>query len=111
MYFPDPARILPAEAGLDSIEEIEIATADGVTLVAWQAPAKADKPTILYFHGNGANAANRASKIHTILESGLGVFYLNNRSEAHTSELQSHVNVVCRLLFEKKNVLLGQDVR
>src|SRR5690242_20938367 len=32
--------------------------------------------------------------------------YLNalwtNRSEEHTSELQSHVNLVCRLLLEKK---------
>ena len=74
MYFPDPARTPPAEAGLDSIEEVEIATSDGVTLVAWHASAKADKPTILYFHGNGANAANRASKIDAILESGFGHF-------------------------------------
>src|SRR5438477_5177258 len=32
------------------------------------------------------------------------------RSEEHTSELQSHVNLVCRLLLEKKNTenpLLG----
>src|SRR5438477_9777739 len=27
-----------------------------------------------------------------------------NRSEEHTSELQSHVNIVCRLLLEKKTV-------
>src|SRR5690242_21090917 len=27
----------------------------------------------------------------------------NRRSEEHTSELQSHVNIVCRLLLEKKN--------
>src|SRR5690242_8704929 len=47
MYFPDPARTPPAEAGLDSIKEVEIATTDGLTLVAWQAPSKADKPTIL----------------------------------------------------------------
>src|SRR5690242_21475228 len=26
----------------------------------------------------------------------------HNRSEEHTSELQSHVNLVCRLLLEKK---------
>src|SRR5438477_1701305 len=26
------------------------------------------------------------------------------RSEEHTSELQSHVNLVCRLLLEKKNM-------
>src|SRR5690242_21279050 len=28
---------------------------------------------------------------------------LSTRSEEHTSELQSHVNLVCRLLLEKKN--------
>src|SRR5260370_26567185 len=27
-----------------------------------------------------------------------------SRSEEHTSELQSHLNLVCRLLLEKKNV-------
>src|SRR4051812_49827414 len=26
------------------------------------------------------------------------------RSEEHTSELQSHVNLVCRLLLDKKNI-------
>src|SRR5690242_21602651 len=30
---------------------------------------------------------------------------MNRRSEEHTSELQSHVNLVCRLLLEKKNNL------
>src|SRR5690242_21274322 len=34
------------------------------------------------------------------------VVALVGRSEEHTSELQSHVNLVCRLLLEKKNVLL-----
>src|SRR5260370_19721115 len=28
---------------------------------------------------------------------------LEGRSEEHTSELQSHLNLVCRLLLEKKN--------
>ena len=79
MYFPDPTRAAPAEAGLDSVKEIEIAVADGVTLIAWYAPAKEDQPTILYFHGNAANAAHRAPKIETIRENGFGVFYLNNR--------------------------------
>jgi hypothetical protein len=34
MYFPDPTRVAPAAAGLDGVEEIEIAATDGVTLVA-----------------------------------------------------------------------------
>src|SRR5260370_28617159 len=28
--------------------------------------------------------------------------FLSSRSEEHTSELQSHLNLVCRLLLEKK---------
>src|SRR5690242_21325737 len=33
------------------------------------------------------------------------------RSEEHTSELQSHVNLVCRLLLEKKNTNLSPRKR
>src|SRR5690242_21183569 len=33
-------------------------------------------------------------------------FFCLSRSEEHTSELQSHVNLVCRLLLEKKNAQL-----
>src|SRR6266571_9094084 len=32
------------------------------------------------------------------------------RSEEHTSELQSHVNLVCRLLLEKKKKIQRSDV-
>src|SRR5260370_2114793 len=31
-----------------------------------------------------------------------GIFSHDSRSEEHTSELQSHLNLVCRLLLEKK---------
>ena len=94
MYFPDPTRTAPAEAGLNGIEEVEIMTADGVTLVAWHVPAKGNKPTILYFHGNGANAANRASKIETIRASGFGVLYLNNRGYGGSSGRPTEENNV-----------------
>src|SRR5699024_11513995 len=33
----------------------------------------------------------------------VGVLGLGNRSEEHTSELQSRFDLVCRLLLEKKN--------
>src|SRR5260370_10342506 len=40
---------------------------------------------------------------------------LEIRSEEHTSELQSHLNLVCRLLLEKKKrnpkVATGQDLQ
>src|SRR4051812_49999085 len=34
----------------------------------------------------------------------------HRRSEEHTSELQSHVNLVCRLLLEKKKQMSGVEL-
>jgi len=79
MYFPDPTRVAPEAVGLTGVAEVVLETPDGETLIAWHAPAKAGKPTLLYFHGNGANAANRAPRIAILQEDGFGVFYLNNR--------------------------------
>ncbi len=79
MYFPDPTRVLPVEAGLSGVEELELKTSDGETLIVWHAKAKPGQPTILYFHGNAGNAAGRAEKIEIMRSGGAGVFYLNNR--------------------------------
>src|SRR5690242_21215627 len=40
--------------------------------------------------------------LETRFDSNIGGPELCRRSEEHTSELQSHVNLVCRLLLEKK---------
>src|SRR4051812_49912237 len=42
--------------------------------------------------------AAHARDVHALVRDVLG----HERSEEHTSELQSHVNLVCRLLLEKK---------
>src|SRR6266480_7316774 len=39
---------------------------------------------------------------HAPISSGIRSTVSPSRSEEHTSELQSHVNLVCRLLLEKK---------
>src|SRR5690242_20916487 len=36
---------------------------------------------------------------------------VDQRSEEHTSELQSHVNLVCRLLLEKKKKKINEKER
>src|SRR5690242_21381795 len=43
---------------------------------------------------DGIQGTHRDAPIHECL----------GRSEEHTSELQSHVNLVCRLLLEKKKI-------
>jgi uncharacterized protein len=94
MYFPDPMRVPPAATGLAGAEEVEVRAADGTKLVAWYERAKEGKPTLLYFHGNAANAANRAPKIAMMLASGVGVFYLNNRGYGGSAGRPTEANNV-----------------
>ena len=47
-------------------------------------------PMFLWFYSQGANTSGRILMLYSV------------RSEAHTSELQSQVDLVCRLLLEKK---------
>ena len=94
----DPARVPPAEAGLDGVREIEFEARDGTKLVGWYAPAQDGKPTILYFHGNAANAANRAPKIAMMLQDGFGVFYLNNRGYGGSGGSPTEANNVADAL-------------
>ena len=79
VYMPDRRRLTPAEAGLSCVQEITIRTRDGVNLIAWYAQAKRNKPTLLYFTGNGGCAATRAQKVARIQACGYGVFILNYR--------------------------------
>src|SRR5690242_21459075 len=46
------------------------------------------------------------STIHAAISPSSSPWRTLARSEEHTSELQSHVNLVCRLLLEKKNKAL-----
>src|SRR5258708_32652685 len=79
MYLPDPGRVAPGGAGLDGVKETEITAGRGIRLVAWHAQAKRENPTVLYFHGQAANAANAAPKIQTTPQSGSGGFLPQNR--------------------------------
>src|SRR5690242_21418875 len=55
-------------------------------------------------HGRPIERRNRSHNLHVLHSSAFVDDGLKNddRSEEHTSELQSHVNLVCRLLLEKK---------
>src|SRR5438552_17637318 len=57
--------------------------------------------TTLFRSGPTTSSARRSSCEH--LDSQC-VCWENRRSEEHTSELQSPDHLVCRLLFEKKNI-------
>jgi hypothetical protein len=79
MYFPDTARTAPATAGLTDVEEVTLATPDGVRLIAWHARAAPGRLTLLYFHGNGGSLAARTPRFKRFMAEGLGVFMLTWR--------------------------------
>ncbi len=73
MVYPfDPSHQSPFSVGLGNITERKIQT-DGQTLIVWTHPARSGKPTILYFHGNAGNLANRAGRFHHFIDRGYGI--------------------------------------
>ncbi len=55
------------------MREVQLTTADGLSLLAWYLPARADRPVILYFHGNGGNIGHRAARLQRFAGEGYGV--------------------------------------
>lgn len=79
MYHPDRVRTPPQAVGLAGVAEVELKTPDGNMVLAWWSRPKPGRPTVLYFHGNGASLANRAHRIQRFQQVGLGVFVMTYR--------------------------------
>src|SRR5207237_7748601 len=63
---------------------------------------------VLTHIGLAAGHGNQAIRRDRIPDAGLEArrCRCGERSEEHTSELQSHLNLVCRLLLEKKKIII-----
>lgn len=72
VYPFDATRIPPAATGLTGVTEVKLSSL-GQTLVLWIAPPREGKPTILYFHGNAGNLANRAGRFGKFTGRGYGL--------------------------------------
>ena len=79
IYFPDRARASPAEEGLANVEERVLKTPDGERIIAWYGKARPGRPTILYFHGNAGNLADRAERVRRFMDQGWGVYMMAYR--------------------------------
>ncbi|HXY57483.1 MAG TPA: alpha/beta fold hydrolase [Methylocystis sp.] len=79
LYFPGGPLLTPAQAGVEKIETLHLATQDGETLLAWFARPQPGRPLILYFHGNGGALADRALRFREMLASGYGLLAIAYR--------------------------------
>ncbi len=73
MYHPGPPPPPPAEVGLPEMAPVTLETTDGLALLAWHAPARAGRATVVVFHGNAGNLAHRAPKARALIDAGYGV--------------------------------------
>jgi uncharacterized protein len=78
-YFPTRRDPAPQAVGLAGVERVALPTPDGETLVLWLSPAEGDRPTILFFHGNGGEIADRADRFAFYQSRGYGVAFLSYR--------------------------------
>ncbi|CAN2535189.1 putative+protein [Methylocapsa aurea] len=85
LYLPDTRHIPPHEAGLDGVEELPLATADGETIVAWRAPPREGRPVLLYFHGNAGGLVDRVARFRNFIGEGYGFLAIAYRGYAGSS--------------------------
>lgn len=79
IYFPNVQRPDPVAAGVPDFATVTYRTVDGLDLIGWYQPAREDRPTILYFHGNGGNIGIRGRKALPFVQAGFGVLLAEYR--------------------------------
>jgi fermentation-respiration switch protein FrsA (DUF1100 family) len=94
MYFPNPARVLPAAAGLPRAEEVTFQSDDGERLLAWYIPARDGKPVVLYFQGNAEGLAARADRFTWLTADGTGLLALCYRGYGGSSGTPSEDGLI-----------------
>jgi len=114
MYFPDRTRVAPASFALAGVEERVLVAPDGTRLVAWYARARPGRPTLLYFHGNAGNLANRSERVRKYTVRGLGIFMLSYRGySGSTGRPSERANVAdAKLAYEalRKEGVAPEDI-
>ena len=80
VYYPEPwqDRDWARLSGLP-LEEVWFHAADGVRLFGWYVEAAADRPVMLWCHGNAGNISHRLENLKLLFQLGLSVFLFDYR--------------------------------
>lgn len=106
IYFPSKDWIQSPQA----IQSIYLKSKDKTLINAWYIKAKANKPTILFCHGNAGNISYYQEVIDTFSSKGYGLLLVDYRgygkSQGAPSEsgLYKDVNTALRFLKEKEKI-------
>ncbi|MTI43390.1 hypothetical protein JM93_02157 [Roseibium hamelinense] len=90
IFKPGGSLETPEETGLPDVDEVLVKMPDGASLLTWQAEPRHDGlPTVLYFHGQGGNISDRASRYQQILDDGYGLMAVSYRGYPGSDGLPS----------------------
>ncbi|MCA3556082.1 alpha/beta fold hydrolase [Aestuariivirga sp.] len=78
-YHPAHKGTPPQAMGLSGVTEERVKTPDGETIVLWYVPAQPDRPTVLFFHGNAGEIADRTERFAFLQAQGFGVLFVSYR--------------------------------
>lgn len=79
---PQTVRTPPAAAGFPEADEVIATTGDGERVILWHVPPKADRPVVIFFHGNGEVLAWRVPRFRALTADGTGLVALSFRGYA-----------------------------
>ncbi|MBX7481737.1 alpha/beta hydrolase [Qipengyuania qiaonensis] len=109
--YPAPRAIGPTTGGF---EEIAYRTDDGLLLNAGYRPSRAGSPTILYFHGNGADWVSSVVATDRLVPEGYGVLAAEYRgyrgNPGNPSEEGLYRDGRAAIDYLKQNGLAEQDI-
>jgi fermentation-respiration switch protein FrsA (DUF1100 family) len=94
MYFPDPTRTAPAQAGLPQAEEVAFTSSDGEKLIAWHVAPRGAKPVVLYFQGNAGALDLRVGRFKWLIADGTGLLALCYRGYGGSSGSPSEAGLI-----------------
>ncbi len=83
--FPDKGYVSPAEKGLPQFIEKPFTATDGLKIMGWYAKGDADKPALLFFHGNSGQIAKFAPSLKPYLDNGYTVYMSEYRGFGGTA--------------------------
>jgi len=79
LIYPAPRAAPPPAGAFDGFEEAELVTSDGLRLRAVHRPARAGRPTIAFFHGNGDSLDGAHHATRALGEAGYGLLLVEYR--------------------------------
>lgn len=79
LYVPSQATPSLEASRVPEMAQVTLETEDGLGLMSWYRPASEDRPTIVYYHGNGGHIGYRGDKVRPFLDAGHGLLLVSYR--------------------------------